>query len=279
MGENYHFYHAMKNQLASFRRFLFVWPVLLFCLPVNMEAQSPYELSPTLDVSLTLGGAGLGAWGFLREKNMDPLTVAELAALDPSQVNPFDRMATDFFSDRVDFASDLTLIAGAMAPFALLAGDQPRQEMKTVGLMLLEGYLWTEAFTSISKSVFQRIRPYAYNPAAPASLKVKSDARASLISGHSSFTAFGSFFAAQLFQDYYPESKWKPAVWVGAATLSGATAYLRVRAGRHFPTDVLAGYAVGAAVGVLMPRLHHKKEGSYLTVAPTLNGIGLTYKF
>jgi membrane-associated phospholipid phosphatase len=32
--------------------------------------------------------------------------------------------------------------------------------------------------------------------------------------------------------------------------------WLRVRGGRHFPTDVLAGLLVGGTVGWLVPHLH-----------------------
>jgi len=272
----------MKNRQRPYRREglgLLLGICLLLCLPNPVSAQSPYSLSPTLDVSLTLGGAGLGAWGFLREKRMPSLTMAELNALDQGEVNPFDRFATRLFSERADFASDLTAITGVLLPFSMLAREESRKDIKTLGLMFLEGALWTEAFTSISKSGFQRIRPYAYNSLAPLSLRSRPDTRASFISGHTSFTAFGSFFAAQLFHDYFPESKWQPAVWLGAASLSAATAYLRVRAGRHYPTDVIAGYAVGAAVGIIIPRLHYRKDGNYLTLVPTGNGLALTCKF
>ena len=38
------------------------------------------------------------------------------------------------------------------------------------------------------------------------------------------------------------------------------TAYLRVRAGKHFLTDVIAGYAVGATIGILVPHLHRNQS-------------------
>jgi hypothetical protein len=38
--------------------------------------------------------------------------------------------------------------------------------------------------------------------------------------------------------------------------LAGATSNLRVRAGKHFYSDVLAGAAIGTGVGVLVPALH-----------------------
>jgi membrane-associated phospholipid phosphatase len=35
-----------------------------------------------------------------------------------------------------------------------------------------------------------------------------------------------------------------------------ATAILRVRAGKHFWTDVLVGYGVGASIGLAVPLMH-----------------------
>src|SRR2546423_585667 len=44
---------------------------------------------------------------------------------------------------------------------------------------------------------------------------------------------------------------------------------LRVLAGRHFPTDVLAGAAAGAAIGLTVPRLHRRAAAF---VAPVRGG-------
>ena len=37
------------------------------------------------------------------------------------------------------------------------------------------------------------------------------------------------------------------------------TGYLRVKAGKHYPTDTIAGYLLGATAGILIPQLHKKK--------------------
>ena len=52
--------------------------------------------------------------------------------------------------------------------------------------------------------------------------------------------------------------------------------WLRVRAGRHYPTDVLAGAALGTFIGWLVPRLHEVDHpgGGADKAAP-----GLTFAF
>ena len=76
----------------------------------------------------------------------------------------------------------------------------------------------------------------------------------------------------------------KVAVWSVAAGIPAITAYLRVESGQHFPTDVLAGYAVGAFTGWIVPHLHKKKKKhSNYSVFPVIYygapGVHLTYKF
>ena len=80
--------------------------------------------------------------------------------------------------------------------------------------------------------------------------------RRSFLSGHTSNTAAMTFFFAKVFTDTHPDVKNKAIVWSVAAAIPAAIGYLRFEAGRHFPTDVLAGYALGAAIGYLVPALH-----------------------
>ena len=69
-------------------------------------------------------------------------------------------------------------------------------------------------------------------------------------------------FAATVWSDLNPKSKWTPWVWAGAVELPSYTAWQRVPAGKHFPTDVLVGLAVGAVLGRLVPVLHRVSQSS-----------------
>ncbi|MEM6726372.1 MAG: phosphatase PAP2 family protein, partial [Bacteroidota bacterium] len=120
----------------------------------------------------------------------------------------------------------------------------------------LVGMLASYTLTDINKFWVRRKRPYVYgkssydgNPFGPESLK-------SFFSGHTGFTATNYFMTAKMFSDFYPDSNWRPVVWSTAAIIPAFTGWKRIQAGKHFTTDVIVGYLVGAAVGFFLPELH-----------------------
>jgi membrane-associated phospholipid phosphatase len=68
-----------------------------------------------------------------------------------------------------------------------------------------------------------------------------------------------SFSLAMMYADYNPKSKLKPLVWSLCAAFPIATGALRYKAGKHFWTDVITGYVMGALIGVGVPYLHSQK--------------------
>jgi membrane-associated phospholipid phosphatase len=80
----------------------------------------------------------------------------------------------------------------------------------------------------------------------------------SYFSGHASSTASVAATATYLAFVRAPGTA-RPWITLGAGTLlTGFVSYERVRSGAHFPTDVIAGSMAGAAIGVLIPHLHHR---------------------
>jgi len=86
-----------------------------------------------------------------------------------------------------------------------------------------------------------------------------------------------------VFADYHPDSKIKWVFYSLAGLATATTAYLRVRAGEHFLTDVSIGAAVGTLSGLLVPQFHKVKNvDSRIGVTPLFDGrqkgMLLTYK-
>jgi membrane-associated phospholipid phosphatase len=142
-----------------------------------------------------------------------------------------------------------------------------RQDWFRYLLLWGQAFSLTEGLTNWAKTLILRPRPLAYYYAADyphvpvglAEAALTTDTRFSYFSGHTSMTAVSSFFVARTFADYCPDSRAKPWVWASAALLPALVGIWRVRAGKHYPTDVLTGYLVGASVGLLIPALHRRK--------------------
>jgi undecaprenyl-diphosphatase len=107
------------------------------------------------------------------------------------------------------------------------------------GAILLAGSaLGGEGLTQILKLVFHRTRPQAF-------FGLTSPANYSFPSGHAiTACCFWGVLAAILAAR--ARSGWaKAGLWTSAAVLAVLVGFSRVYLGMHYPTDVLAGYAVG----------------------------------
>lgn len=226
---------------------------------IEIQAQSPYELSWKKDGGLIALGAVTSGLGLHNRSNLQVLPLADLDALNSQDVNAFDRFATNNYSLSANKASDVFWASSHVLPFLFLTKKKTRKDFAVGALLYSEVLFITTGITLIIKSTTKRTRPFVYNSDAPLDKKLTRNARTSFLSGHTSITAANCFFTAKVFSDYYPESQWKPAVWTTAAIIPAITGYLRVKAGKHFPTDTIAGYLLGATTGVLIPHLHKKK--------------------
>jgi membrane-associated phospholipid phosphatase len=124
-------------------------------------------------------------------------------------------------------------------------------------LIVGEAGATTMLVTNLFKAAFGRERPFVHALSAEQkqSREPSSDDNVSFFSGHASLafsiaTAGGT--VAHL-RGYDLE----PYIWGVGLSLATVTGYLRLVADRHYFTDVLAGAAVGSAIGVGMPLLLH----------------------
>jgi membrane-associated phospholipid phosphatase len=226
-----------------------------FCLQQG-NSQSPYNMS-WKEESYHLGvGAATFTTGLIFASQVKGLTDEEIAAHDRNNVNAFDRPATYNSSYRAKTASDVLLVSSGLLPLSLLAAKDTRQDFGKIAILYGETVFITTGITYFAKGVILRSRPYVYNEDFALSEKQRVNARHAYFSGHTSLTAASCFFTAKVFSDYFPESKYKPLVWAGAIIVPAAVGYFRVAAGKHFPTDVITGYVIGATIGILVPHLH-----------------------
>jgi membrane-associated phospholipid phosphatase len=236
---------------------LFIFLMGNFQADIYAQSENSYEYKRPLDISIGIITIGAGTAAMILQKKKQPLTEADLSGLSLDKINRFDRSAARrSWNERIHLASDIGMVFSMATPAFLLIDPKMRSQANVIIPMWMETAALTFALTGITKESVQRARPYTYNPDAPLENKLKKDATSSFFSGHSSMSAANAFFTAKVFSDLNPNSRWKPAVWTGAAVLPLTVALLRYGGGKHFFTDIIAGYAVGAAIGILVPQLH-----------------------
>jgi membrane-associated phospholipid phosphatase len=243
----------------------------LFLLTVlNCQAQNKtniYHIDWKKDAWLVGSGVGLLGVGYILHKKADIATPESVSLLQTNAVRSVDRGAIQNYSASAQKTSDILLYTSLALPITTFLTHKCRPEAKAIPIMAFEAYTITGGITSILKATVKRYRPYTYNTNLSIEERTSSTARKSFPSGHASSAAVASFFTAKILTDIYPDSKLKPLIWTAAATIPAATGYLRYKAGKHFPTDVIAGYAIGASIGYLVPALHKSKNVS-LGVSP-----------
>jgi membrane-associated phospholipid phosphatase len=233
------------------------------------QAPSPYRTRFVIDAPITAGLMGLSATGLYLVRHKRVASAAELAALDRANVPGIDRFSAGTYSESAQSASD-ALCYGTLALVPALLAFDPHVHGRygQVAGLYLETMATTAAIFTLTVGTVYRSRPYLYG-AEGGSKRQGTIATNSFFGGHTAHTATATFFAAQVFHDFNPGSRAQPYVWGAAATIPAVVAYFRIRAGKHFLTDNLVGYAVGATMGVLVPRLHQTGDGFDVATAPT----------
>jgi membrane-associated phospholipid phosphatase len=171
-------------------------------------------------------------------------------------VPSFDRFVTKQYSGTARSISDWMLYVSPVIPLLLMADPAIRPHARQSLFLVGEALLVNTALNRLVKEIVLRPRPFTYNATVPIDPKLTKDARFSFYSGHTSAAASLAFSTATIWSDYHPGSKWKPLVWTGAAAFPAVVGWMRVKGGKHFLSDVVVGYGVGAVVGWLVPHLH-----------------------
>jgi membrane-associated phospholipid phosphatase len=238
----------------------------LLVLAFPAAARERLTVDPAVDVPVTAAAAAI--W-FLPEPPVP-------APYDPGVApHGLDGLAPTHPHAAAANASDAVLqiaLWGGLAVSGIdgaLDGDLPGRLLLQVEAAAIAG-----ALTSITKAAATRPRPYTYGD----HRVVRPADQVSFFSGHTSATAAAAFAAARgLDLTGDGSTGERVLLYGGAGLITAAVGTLRVAAGQHFPTDVIAGALVGGAVGFLVPELHRAAPG--LTVGGGPDHLVLAMRF
>jgi membrane-associated phospholipid phosphatase len=238
--------------------------LLFLCIYISIAGSaqfvSPYTLSKPVDQPVCLSTMVVFGSAYFIGASWNLPPEASIAPLHRSDVNVFDRSATYQHSKTAGTVSDVCLYSSIGLPLLHLISKNSRKDFVKITAINAEVLVMDLAVTELFKETVRRKRPLLYDPSVPLDSKYTKDNFQSFFSGHTSTVAAMSFCFATMFMQYHPHSKAMPAVWALCAVLPLATGTLRYAAGKHYWTDIIAGYAVGALIGVGVPYLHSVKR-------------------
>lgn len=249
--------------------------------------ESPYEINWAIDGPYLGVSLGLNALGFKLIQDKEPLTLEEMNNLNKEDVPGIDRFLAGKYNEKLDDISYYPFYGSFAVPVLMMLTPDLSPHAGQLSVLFVETMATTGAIYTLSAGLVHRTRPLSYNTDLPDDLRREAGAQRSFIGGHTAATASATFFAAKVFNDFYPDSPARPYVWTAAAAIPAWVGYLRSVSGKHFLTDNIAGYVVGAASGILVPELH-KKKNENIQMSPAMGldlngyeyqGLSFQYKF
>ncbi|MEO6347089.1 MAG: phosphatase PAP2 family protein [Aquaticitalea sp.] len=241
--------------------------VLSYISSNAQQNTSPYEWKWVRDGIWTGAAFGTSAYGLMLIQNKEDISVAEVNALNKDNINFIDRWVAGNSSETANSISDIPFAASFILPFGMLFDDEINDHSAQYIGLYLESLSTTAALYTVTAGLVKRSRPYVYDENEDIGRRTSKNGQRAFYSGHVAASATATFFAAKVYCDFNPDATGKGYIWAAAATVPAVVGYFRLQAGQHFLTDVLLGYGLGAATGILIPELH-KTNNSSIDVSP-----------
>jgi len=254
---------------------------------VSPHRDPPFQIDAITDIALI--GAG-GGFGGIVELILSTGEIRPQRPVDPSGLLGIDSVAVDqTFDPNASTRSNIGLYAAlafaAVDPLLSVLRDGPSAGLVDATIYA-ESLSVTFALTDLAKIAVRRPRPSAYvaqaqldreyGPNGPSI--TDTDQSLSFFSGHAALCAATTATATYLAFTRAPGTL-RPWITLLAGTLlTTGVSIERVRAGAHFPTDVIAGAVAGAGVGTIVPHLHRRASGGhsvYYGLNPLPSGLGI----
>lgn len=226
----------------------------------DSSTQHFYKVNYKWEVPAAVTFLGASYFGFRVLDKHASFTEADIAKLNIQNINAFDRpiaLLNPNGFERAQRSSDLLLNISIASPAILLLSKKVRSNWADFAALLALSHAVDNAIYFGAVISVRKARPLTYNPALPLENKIGEAKSNSFFSGHVSFSATSTFFAAKFYTDLHEIKGLKRIlIYTGAAIPPALVGYYRMRAGKHFKTDVITGLLVGAASGIGIPALH-----------------------
>ncbi|HEX7671890.1 MAG TPA: phosphatase PAP2 family protein [Polyangiaceae bacterium] len=238
----------------------------------NDASKTAFQLYGEVDLPILTTSAILASARLFRT---DPPVCPKVDGhCDPATLNAIDRGFAGKWRPGWSTYSDVGLYSLAAGAATLLVIDEGVLPALNDMVVVAEAAFVATALPSMTTLATSRPRPFTYGNKAPLADRTSGGAALSFISSHTSisFAIASSMFVAE--RRLHPKSALPWVVLgVGLATAT-SVGTARVLAGQHFPTDVIAGAAIGASVGIVVASVHRlpievtpMKQGAQISFA------------
>jgi membrane-associated phospholipid phosphatase len=175
-------------------------------------------------------------------------------------VNALDRFAIGQDSQLAEWLGNLGTILGIATPFVVDWVDTRGQRKAFVqdAIVITQALALNGALNTAVKYIVQRPLPETYHGVVRNRVGKPRGYRA-FYSGHVSSLATALAAGCITVRMRHGRLPWRWP-WLLSAAVTGLVGVGRIFSGKHFPTDVLVGAPVGAAIGAAVPLVHAHED-------------------
>lgn len=247
-----------------------------------------YSVNYKISLPAIAVGAAVGIIGQERSRAKDDISITTLSELDPDDVPRFDRLALRQDPDKAEEArkfSDVAITSFPLLPVLLFFDKDMRRDFLDISIVYAEAQIAVMnvySWSFIGPEFIERFRPVTYYDDVSVEERMWGGNRNSFYSGHVSTVSTTTFYMAKSYLDYHPEFRHDWLLYSVASIPPAFFGYKRIQALKHFPSDILAGYVIGAAAGYFWPELHKKGNGTMnvsILYEPGIKCVYLSYRF
>lgn len=255
--------------------------------PASDSSFHPYHVNNW--VTLPIIGVGLvtNYLGIPHTLHKTDLKDEEIKGLNRDVINSLDKWALDqnpAQMDAFEIYSDYSIAVSVLLPAFLMFDKKIRKDWVDVLLMYMETMSITPniyEWSFLGPTFQNRFRPVTYYDQLSDVIRKQGNNRNSMYSGHVATVAASTFFMVKVYSDFNPEiGNNKYLLYSAAMVPPLILGYFRIRALKHFPSDVMIGIGIGALCGIIIPELHRINDKNFtlgMFASPESTGITVNW--